>query len=58
LNSDPKGNPLSDEEKARKLVEQRNANSPTGNLVLGNYRPAAASQGCGEYYTAKEATGK
>ncbi|RKU48906.1 hypothetical protein DL546_008852 [Coniochaeta pulveracea] len=58
LNSDLKGTPLSDEEKARRLVEQRNATSPTGNFVLGAYRPAAASQGYGDYYTAKGATGK
>lgn len=32
--SDVKTTPLSDEEKARRLVEQRNANSPTGNFVL------------------------
>lgn len=58
MSSDPKTAPLSAEEKARRLVEQRNANSPTGNFVLGDYRPLAASQGYGAYYAAKGATGK
>jgi hypothetical protein len=58
LYSDPKLAPLSTEEKIRRLVEQRDANSPTGHFVLGEYKPLAACQGYAGYYAAKGATGK
>jgi hypothetical protein len=58
LNSDPKAGNISDKEKARNLVQQRNASSPSGHFVLGPYKPAAAAQGYAGYYTAKAAIGK
>lgn len=56
--SDLKAGAISDKEKARILVEQRNASSPTGDFVLGVYKPAGASQGYGGYYAAKALNGK
>ena len=56
VNSDLKAGSLSDKEKARILVERRNADSPTGNFVLGAYKPAGASQGYAKYYAAKGLT--
>lgn len=56
--SDGKAANLSDKEKAKALVEQRDAASPSGSFVLGTYKPLSASQGYGEYYVAKEATGR
>ncbi|KAJ9161720.1 hypothetical protein NKR19_g1932 [Coniochaeta hoffmannii] len=58
MNSDLKATPLSDKEKARMLVEQRDDASPSGHFVLGTYKPAGASQGYGGYYAAKAALGK
>ncbi|RKU47848.1 hypothetical protein DL546_008362 [Coniochaeta pulveracea] len=56
IDSDPKtGLPLTDEQKAKRLVAQRDARSPTGHFVLGEYKPLDASQGYGGYYTAKGA---
>lgn len=54
-----KGEPaLTDEEKARRLVAERDASSPTGNFMLGVYRPLSTSPGYEDYYTARGATGK
>jgi hypothetical protein len=49
---------MSDKEKAKALVEKRDAASPSGSFVLGTYKPLSSSQGYGEYYTAKGAMGK
>ena len=49
---------MTDEEKAKALVEKRDASSPTGNFVLGVYKPLSATQGYSDYYTAKGATEK
>lgn len=48
---------LTDEEKAKRLVAERDASCPTGNFMLGVYRPLSTSQGYEDYYTAKGATG-
>jgi hypothetical protein len=47
---------MSEKQKAKALVAQRNAMSPTGSFVLGVYKPLATSQGYETYYTAKGAT--
>lgn len=49
-------NKLSEEERAKALVEQRDAASPRGSFVLGTYKPLSASQGYEEYYTTSGAT--
>lgn len=49
---------MSDKEKAKALVEQRDAASPSGSFILGTYKPLSASQGYGQYYTAQGALGK
>lgn len=49
---------LTDEEKAKRLVAQRDASSPTGNFLLGVYKPLSATQGYADYYTAKGVMGK
>jgi hypothetical protein len=56
LSSELNAHDLTDHEKAKLLVEERDANAPTGNFVLGNHKPAMVSQGYGEYYGAKAAT--
>lgn len=56
LSSELNSNDLTEHEKAKLLVEERDANAPTGNFVLGNHKPAMVSQGYGEYYGAKAAT--
>lgn len=54
IDSDPKtGLPLTDKQKAERLVAQRDARSPTGHFVLGEYKPVDASQGYAGYYSAK-----
>lgn len=59
IESDPKtGAPLSEKEKIRRMVAKRDANSPSGHFVLGEYKPLTATQGMGMYYAAKGATGK
>jgi hypothetical protein len=56
LTSDPTTVDMSDHDKAKLLVEGRDANAPTGNFVLGDHKPAMVSQGYGEYYGSKAAT--
>lgn len=56
LISDPTAVDMSDHDKAKLLVEERNANAPTGNFVLGDHKPGMVSQGYGEYYGSKAAT--
>ena len=47
---------LTPAEKANVLAQQRHADSPSGCFVLGHYKPLSASQGYGDYLTAKGAT--
>jgi hypothetical protein len=56
--SDRKETPLTDEEKVKKLVDKRNASSPTGDFVLGVYKPAACANGMDGIYVARAALGK
>lgn len=51
-------NLLTDEEKAQRLVAQRDANSVTGTFLLGVYKPLSVSAGYEDYYTAKGMVGK
>ncbi|KAB5545832.1 hypothetical protein GE09DRAFT_1061226 [Coniochaeta sp. 2T2.1] len=51
--SDPKPGNEFDKDKAKRLVAQRDASSPSGSFVLGVYKPAMASQGYAGYYSAK-----
>jgi hypothetical protein len=53
---DDKTTNMSDKEKVRALVRERDEASPSGSFVLGTYKPLGASQGYAGYYSAKGAT--
>jgi hypothetical protein len=44
-------------EKAKALAQRRHAESPSGSFVLGHYKPLSATQGHGDYITARGVTG-